>query len=147
MTAEEIILAGLIDEIGRKIKKQLGNCELCHSDEYSIRDLTIVDFIGKNKKTMGDIAEELELTPGTITPIVDKLIENKILKRERDETIDRRKVFISLDKKGENIYNKHLESKLKIANIMMKAFSRTEKQETIDLMKKISTNLDKVMED
>ena len=83
------------------------------------------------------------MTPGTVTPIIDKLIADNFLQRERNEEVDRRKVFIYLDKKGKGIYDKHLESKLKVAKVMMKNFNKDEKDQTIEVMKKVSENLSK----
>ena len=145
MTKDEEILAQLIDEIGKKMKKHL-SC-FGDADDISFRDISIIDFIGYNKKTMGEIAEEMNLTPGTITPAVDKMISNKYLKRERDEEIDRRKVFIFLDKKGLDIYTKHFESKLKVSKAMLKTFKSSDRKEVISIMKQIKDNLDLEVEE
>lgn len=140
MSTKEEILSGLVLSIGSQIKKRV----LCKDDQFSeisFRDLELIEFIGKNKKTMSEIANELNLTAGTVTSLIDKLEENNILKRERDNLIDRRKIFISLDKKGENIFLDHSKIKLEIINIMIENFSEEEKDFFIKIMKKVDANL------
>lgn len=143
MATKEEILSELIHSIGHKIKKRSSyQCDNELSD-ISFRDLELIEFIGTNKKTMSEIAEEINLTAGTVTTLVDKLIENKFLKRERDEEIDRRKVFISLDKKAKKVFMAHAKVKLEIANIMLENFKDKEKDKVIDIMSKINDNLSK----
>jgi len=146
MASEELVLAELIASIGKKLKRQLRrHCEM-EDNDISLRDLDIIHFIAYDKKTMGEIATEIELTPGTITPIIDKLIASNILQRERDESIDRRKVFVSLGKFGKKFYDKHKHAELKVATLMMNSFSQEDKLETISVMKKIDNNLDNAKE-
>lgn len=140
MSSKEEILANLIDEVSHNIKKKM-NCSISECGNISLRDLNLIEFIGKEKKTMGEISDELNLTPGTITPIVDKMISEGFLQRERDEDIDRRKVFISIDKKGKELYDKLMESKLKIAKLMLNSFNKEEKEKAVELMKMIAENL------
>ena len=141
-----MVLAELIDSISKKLKRQLRkHCEE-ENLEISLRDLDVLHFIGKNKKTMGEIATELNLTPGTITPIIDKLIAHNILQRERDENIDRRKVFVSLSESGEKLYNKHKYAQLQVATLMMNSFSKKDKTDTINVMKKINDNLNNIQD-
>lgn len=141
MTSKEQELAMLIEAIGNQVKRKLSNSQtLC---DLPLRDLQVIDFIEKSKKTMGEIAEEFDLTPGTITPLIDKLIEKDLLKRERDESIDRRKVFVSLSDYGIKAYKDHKKEKLKIAKIMLSSIEEVEKERIIISMKKIAENLKK----
>lgn len=142
MDSKEKELATLIDSIGNKIKKKMAfnSCEIC---DIPFRDIILINYIGFENKTMTEIANELNTTPGAATIIVDKLIQKKFLKREKNEKIDRRKVFISLNTKGKKIYESHLKYKIKIAQIMLKSFNMKEKNEIIKLMTKINTNLNK----
>ncbi|MDA3856049.1 MAG: MarR family transcriptional regulator [Candidatus Woesearchaeota archaeon] len=141
MVSKEQELAMLIEAIGTQVKRKLANSKtLC---ELPLRDLQVIDFIEKSKKTMGEIAEEFDLTPGTITPLIDKLIEKDLLKRERDESIDRRKVFVSLSDHGIEAYKDHKKQKLKIAKIMLSSIDETEKERIVSSMRKIVENLTK----
>lgn len=143
MDSKEEILSELIDNIGYKIKSKINFCQDDNCPDLSLRDLAIIDFVGKEKKTMTDISEKLNLCASTTTPIIDKLISQKLLKRERCENIDRRKVFISLGTNGINICQKHKKAKLLVSKLMLNGFNESEKEELINIMNKISQNLEK----
>ncbi|RLC57310.1 MAG: hypothetical protein DRI30_04435 [Chloroflexi bacterium] len=51
----------------------------------------------------GELAERLNVRPSTVTRIVDRLVRNKLVSREVDES-DRRLVRHSLTKKGSSVF-------------------------------------------
>ncbi|WP_126994139.1 MarR family winged helix-turn-helix transcriptional regulator [Thermosipho globiformans] len=68
-----------------------------------------------NDVTMKECSQKLNLSKSTITVIIDKLEHEKLVKRKRSSK-DRRKIFLILTKKGENIFNKFLEDFNKIVD-------------------------------
>ncbi|WP_321390284.1 MarR family winged helix-turn-helix transcriptional regulator [Emcibacter sp.] len=54
---------------------------------------------GLGDVTVGQLAQEMNLTQATITTIVDRLAKADMVYRERD-TVDKRKVFVRLTDKG-----------------------------------------------
>lgn len=55
--------------------------------------------------TMGELQRCMQLAPGTITGLVDGLVESNLVQRWRDEQ-DRRLVFLTLTPAGEETLNK-----------------------------------------
>jgi len=105
---------------------------------FTANDYIIFEFIGNKKKTMNEISEELKLTPGTTTTIIDKLIDKDYVKRERDEKIDRRKVFISLSVKGKKLYTKSLENQKKFSKKILNKLTKQEEKDLFGILKKIN---------
>lgn len=68
-----------------------------------------------NNVTMKECSQKLNLSKSTITVIIDKLEQENLVKRIRSRK-DRRKIFLILTKKGENIFNKFLEDFNKIVD-------------------------------
>lgn len=69
-------------------------------------ELHIIDAIGKDSLTMHELSERVGTTMGTATVAVTKLAEKKFIIRNRSE-LDRRKVYVSLDKKGHEALEYH----------------------------------------
>jgi DNA-binding MarR family transcriptional regulator len=62
--------------------------------------LTTLFRIGRDATTtMGTLADELDIAPGSLTGIVDRLIEKGFVRRDRDAA-DRRKVVVALSDQG-----------------------------------------------
>ncbi|QSZ28293.1 MarR family transcriptional regulator [Aceticella autotrophica] len=55
-----------------------------------------------NPITMSQLQKELLLSPGTLTGLIDNLVEDNLVKRWRDDN-DRRLVFLLLTDKGYNL--------------------------------------------
>jgi DNA-binding MarR family transcriptional regulator len=136
-------LSDLIVDISKKFKNKLS----CGIEDFaldlSVKDIGLIDFIGKDKKIMGEISEELSLTPGTVTAIVDNLVSLKYLKRERDESIDRRKIFISLDRRGKKLYEYLMKQRLEISKVILENLNDYDQDKMLELFRKINWSLDK----
>lgn len=82
------------------------------TDEFkdiSNKDLHIIDAIGiKKPKNMSTIAGDLNITVGTLTTAINKLLKKGYVNRKRGEK-DRRVVYISLSEKGRKAYSHHRE--------------------------------------
>ncbi len=75
--------------------------------DLSITELHTIEAIGMYKeKTMSDVAQTLEITVGTLTTAINKLIKKEYVVRKRIPE-DRRVVLISLTKKGKLAYRLH----------------------------------------
>jgi DNA-binding MarR family transcriptional regulator len=64
--------------------------------------LAIKGFPGRDRVTVGELAERLQVTPHSAVGLVDRLEAEKLVVRENSET-DRRQVFITLAKRGEQV--------------------------------------------
>lgn len=78
------------------------------SDFYNtfckVEELSLKQYI--KCLTMNELADILKVSMGTATVSVNKLVSKNFISRERDEN-DRRKVFVSLTKKGIIALNSH----------------------------------------
>jgi len=77
--------------------------------DVSMTETHVLEAIRKcDPPTMGTIAAKLQITPGTLTSSVNKLIDKGYVNRHRSE-VDRRIVTLSLTKKGESVFQLHEE--------------------------------------
>ncbi|MBE6048905.1 MAG: MarR family transcriptional regulator [Clostridium sp.] len=68
--------------------------------DLSITELHTIEAIGMHgERTMSDVAQTLEITVGTLTTAINKLIKKEYVVRKRTAE-DRRVVLVSLTKKG-----------------------------------------------
>jgi DNA-binding MarR family transcriptional regulator len=122
-----------------------------HIEEYSIKrgafnDLSIteihtVEAVGLyGSKTMSEIAAELEITMGTLTTAVDKLIKKGYLERSRGDT-DRRIVNVSLTKRGKLAYRIHEKFHLDMVQAIMSDFTAEEEEVLLAALEKLNHHL------
>jgi DNA-binding MarR family transcriptional regulator len=64
--------------------------------------LAIKGFPGRDRVTVGELAERLQVTPHSAVGLVDRLETEKLVTRETSSA-DRRQVFIALTKRGEQM--------------------------------------------
>ena len=75
--------------------------------DLSITELHTIETIGMyNERTMSDVAHDLEITVGSLTTAINKLIKKGYVERKRIEE-DRRVILIKLTKKGKLAYRVH----------------------------------------
>ena len=132
----------ITNEIVRKVSKIIMQKEEFFCDEeLSHRYIMVLKFIELEHKTMGEIAESLNLTAGSTTTIVDKMIKEGFLTRERNEELDRRKVFISLGDRGINSFNKLKKGHNLASEIILDTISKEEQDILIQIMNKVNKNI------
>jgi DNA-binding MarR family transcriptional regulator len=122
-----------------------------HIEEYSIKkgvfnDLSIteihtIEAVGLyDSKTMSEIAAELEITMGTLTTAVDKLIKKGYMERSRSNT-DRRIVNVNLTKRGKLAYRIHEKFHLDMVEAVMDDFSAEEEEVLLTALRKLNGHL------
>jgi len=125
--------------------------DIIHIEEFSIkqgsfRDLSIteihtIEAVGLyGSKTMSEIASVLEITMGTLTTAVDKLIRKNYMERNRSET-DRRIVNVSLTKRGKLAYRIHEKFHMDMVKEVVTDFSATEEEVLLSALRKLNTHL------
>ncbi|MFA6637117.1 MAG: MarR family transcriptional regulator, partial [Candidatus Omnitrophota bacterium] len=73
------------------------------SGNIAISHIMVVDVLSERGDcTMGELAKELNFTMSAATAIVDRMIEHRLVKRERDKE-DRRIVRVSLVSGGKDL--------------------------------------------
>ena len=125
--------------------------DINHIEEYSIRqgafnDLSIteihtVEAVGLyGVKTMSEIAGQLNITMGTLTIAVDRLIKKGYLERSRSST-DRRIVNVNLTKRGKLAYRIHEKFHLDMVKAIMVDFTPSEEEILLTALSKLSRHL------
>jgi DNA-binding MarR family transcriptional regulator len=135
MASRKERFAFCLNVIGKNFKKSA-----CNSDEFpkdfSIKDVSVLHLLGEHPMMMSELASELEITPGTMTTKVDTLIKKKFVERAFDAD-DRRKVYIQLTTKGENIFNVIMDKHLEMSGILLKKLNPEEQETLIKLSEKM----------
>lgn len=76
-------------------------------NDLSVTEMHIIEAIGVERElTMSEVANELDITVGTLTTAINKLIKKEYVERRRIEE-DRRVVLIKLTEKGIKAYHSH----------------------------------------
>ena len=63
--------------------------------------ITLISISGNEKKSMSDLCRDVDLKSGSLTTLIDNLIEKGYVKREFDKR-DRRKILVQLTTKGKD---------------------------------------------
>ncbi len=125
--------------------------DITHIEEFSIKngafkDLSIteihtIEAIGLyGSRTMSEIVARLDITMGTLTTAVDKLIKKDYAKRSRSD-VDRRIVNVSLTNKGKLAYRIHEKFHLDMVKEIMSDFTIDEEEILLSALKKLNKHL------
>lgn len=125
-----------------------------HIEEYSIKsgafkDLSIteihtVEAVGLyGSKTMSEVAAELEITMGTLTTAVDKLIKKGYVERSRSST-DRRIVNVNLTRRGKLAYRIHEKFHLDMVQAIILDFTAEEEEILLTSLSKLNKHLKEI---
>lgn len=94
--------------------------------DISVREIHIIDVIGnKDQRMMTEVAKDLNITVGTLTTAINKLIKKGYVERNRIEE-DRRVVMVKLTEKGALAKKNHEEFHREMVNSMMEDQSEAE---------------------
>jgi len=106
--------------------------------EITIPEVHIIEVLGDRRSCMmRELAEYLLLAVNTVTTIVDKLEQKKLVRRERDDA-DRRIVMVQLTDKGREAYEGILEVRLDVCRAMLTPLNEDEQDIFMVLMRKIA---------
>ena len=107
----------------------------------TLTNIILLDSLSeKGVLVMSEIAAILNLSMGAATGIVDKMIEQGLLKRERSEE-DRRVVKVQLEKKGKEMADKVRVDLVNMTNDIYSVLTEAEKKEFIRILKKVFHSL------
>lgn len=112
--------------------------------DLSITEIHTIEAIGlTGQKSMSEIAAELNITTGTLTTAIDKLIKKEYVVRNRSD-VDRRIVYIALTKKGKLAYRIHESFHYKMVRSVITDLTDEEVQALIKGLNSLNTYLKKV---
>lgn len=118
--------------------------------DLSITEIHTIEAIGlTGEKSMSEIAADLNITTGTLTTAIDKLIKKGYVVRNRSEA-DRRIVYIALTKRGKLAYRIHESFHYRMVRSVITDLTEEEVQALIKglnslniYLKKVSSQIDK----
>ena len=112
--------------------------------DLSITEIHTINAIGMyGSKTMSEIAAELDITMGTLTIAVDKLIKKGYMERSRS-TLDRRIVNVNLTKRGKLAYRIHEKFHLDMVKVIMQDFTPQEEEILLTALGKLNVHLKEI---
>jgi DNA-binding MarR family transcriptional regulator len=112
-------------------------------ENLSRQEIKVIDTVGKGKSgsyTMSEIADRVALSMSSVTGIVDKLVAKKLVRREHAND-DRRIVRVELTPDGRKMYEKALESRIKVGRYILDSLDETEQETLLGLFRKISRKI------
>ena len=98
------LLVQLFNDILQIEKNAMNNTEF---KDLSITEIHTIEAIGKEgNRTMGEIANDLRITVGTLTTAINRLIKKGYVERKRIEE-DRWVVVVYLTESGKKVFDEH----------------------------------------
>ncbi|MCG7346413.1 MarR family transcriptional regulator [Sporosarcina sp. ACRSL] len=128
MEKELRYISGIIKQQGRKI---LSNYTITPPQFIALQWL-----FEHGDMTIGDLSNKMYLAFSTTTDLVDRMENNKLVKRVRDEQ-DRRVVRIHLLDEGERIIEEVIDKRRKYLNDVLEDFTEVEINEFSRLLTKL----------
>lgn len=111
--------------------------------DLSIKDIHILQAINDNKDypTSSNVAKTLNITLGTLTIAINKLVQKGYVIRQRDSE-DKRKVQLALTSKGTKVNNIHQDFHRKMVDEILNELNLKEQDILVLVIKKISEIFD-----
>ncbi|MDD6796462.1 MAG: MarR family transcriptional regulator [Clostridiaceae bacterium] len=105
--SEQVLNVLLVDLFNDILKIEQKSLTQGNFSDLSLTEVHTLEAIGLyDSKTMSEVASKLEITVGTLTTAINKLIKKGYVERKRIEE-DRRVVMVQLTKKGKLVYRVH----------------------------------------
>lgn len=129
------ILVHLFNEIWELEEKAIITEEY---KDITNNDMHIIEAVGLgNGNTMSSIAKKLNVTAGTLTTSMNRLVRLKYVVRQRSEE-DRRVVLISLTEKGERAFQHHADFHAQMTDAVIESLDSEELQALLKMLNSLS---------
>lgn len=107
-------------------------------NDLSVTEIHTIEAIGMYEpRNMSEVAADLNITVGTLTTAINKLIKKEYVERKRIEE-DRRVVQIQLTKKGKLAYRVHEKFHLDMIKATIDGLSEEEEEVLITSLEKLN---------
>ncbi len=94
----------------------------------------------KGSSSMSELSEELLVTGGNVTGLVDRLAHDKLVIREPSHD-DRRVVHVTITEKGQKLVNEALATQQTLLSSVFDDFSSEERKAFFECLRKLETKL------
>lgn len=110
-------------------------------ENLSAQEIRVLRTIDREKCCiMSGIAGAIRLSLSSVTGLIDRLVEKKLVNRDRSHD-DRRVVQVELTKEGRELHQAASEGRLEFARGLLKTLSAEEQEVLISLLGKISERI------
>ena len=114
---------------------------LMGTSEFNLEDFIVLDLLEETgQSSMGEITTKFSLAASTATGIVDRLVRQKLIKREHSK-MDRRKVVLELTAKGRRTLQKIWETLMQTMEIPLSLLTEEEIETLVLIIKKLASHL------
>jgi DNA-binding MarR family transcriptional regulator len=114
---------------------------LMGTSKFNLEDFIVLDHLeDTGQSNMGDIATKFSMAASTATGIVDRLVQQKLIRREHSKT-DRRKVVLELTAKGRRALQKIWNTLMQTLEIPMSLLTEDEIETLVRIIKKLAAPL------
>jgi DNA-binding MarR family transcriptional regulator len=105
--------------------------------------MVVLDLLNERKSsTMSEIAQSMRISMSTATAIVDNMVEESLVARERPLQ-DRRVVMVTLTKKGQKEADTISRKRLELIKDIFSVLTKSEKRQYLGIIKKIAEGIRK----
>ena len=137
--ARDVLNTLLVDLFNDILKIEASVLKEGEFNDLSVTEMHIIEAIGLDREmTMTEVARDLEITVGTLTTAINRLIKKEYVERRRIEE-DRRVVLVNLTSKGEEVYKVHQVFHEEMICAMLSNFSDEEEQVLSKSLEKLNT--------
>ena len=107
----------------------------------STQEINVLRTVGRHEGCiMSGIAERIRLSLSSVTGLIDRLVEKKLVCRDRSRE-DRRVVQVELTDEGRELHTSVMESQVQFARGLLKTLSAEEQDALLSLFGKISDRI------
>jgi DNA-binding MarR family transcriptional regulator len=100
------------------------------------REAIVLRLLLEGPLAMGELAGQLDLALSTVTGIIDRLVERKLVTRARAES-DRRVIVVELTARGRRAYEEWQGNREEFGAALLKALSPEEREVLLAMIRKI----------
>lgn len=109
--------------------------------ELTVNDFHIIQNIGLyTERTMSELAKMQAITPGALTPAVDRLVKKGFIIRNHNET-DRRVILIKLTPRGEAAFREHARFHAQITQKLVEGLTLEEGMALLKALEKLADSI------
>lgn len=111
------------------------------SEALSTQEIRVLRTVGRHEHCiMSGIAERIRLSLSSVTGLIDRLVEKKLVCRDRSRE-DRRVVQVELTDEGRELHKSVMDSQVQFARGLLKTLSAEEQDALLALFGKISERI------
>lgn len=144
--AEDVLNSLLVDLFNDILKIEGSVLKAGEFSDLSVTEMHIIEAIGCDREmTMTEVARDLEITVGTLTTAINRLIKKEYVERRRIEE-DRRVVMIELTEKGTLAYKLHEKFHEEMIDHVLEELGVSEEEVLISSLDKLDKFFQKKLE-